>query len=96
LNLRRRYLKLTAGEWMLFIASLACIPAAIWTARSTGDAESRRVFFSLLSYVGLAVIARALVPVYGQALVVALYGTAILGFSYLLSVAWRAVRTSAR
>jgi len=42
------------------------------------------VFLSLLLYVGLGAGARALVPVYGQALVVAYWGLSILALLYLV------------
>jgi hypothetical protein len=95
LNLRPSYLRLTFFEWVVFIASLACVPAAIWIAGRAGDVDTRRTFFSLLSYVGLGVGARALIPTYGQALVVAYWGVSILALAYLLSSAGRA-RTGTR
>jgi hypothetical protein len=95
LNLRPSYLRLTFFEWAVFIASLACVPAAIWIAGRAGDVDTRRTFFSLLSYVGLGVGARALIPTYGQALVVAYWGVSILVLAYLLSSAGRA-RTGTR
>jgi hypothetical protein len=54
--------------------------------------DNRRVFFSLLAYVALGVGARALVPTYGQALVVAYWGVSILALAYLLTLAGRALR----
>jgi len=48
LNLRVRYLKLSLVEWFVFLASLACVPAAIRVAGATGDIENRSVFLALL------------------------------------------------
>ena len=95
LNLRLRYLMLTAVEWMAFFVSLACLSAAVWMTRSPRHAESRRIFLSLLSYLGLGVMARALVPVFGQALVVAFYGTVILALVFLAHASWRSWRMRA-
>jgi hypothetical protein len=36
LNLRLRYLKLTVVEWMVFLGSLVCVPAALRVASATG------------------------------------------------------------
>jgi hypothetical protein len=92
LNLRPGYLKLSFLEWCVFMASLACIPVAVLAAGRVGQLDNRRVFFSLLAYVALGVGARALVPTYGQALVVAYWGVSILALAYLLTLAGRALR----
>lgn len=92
-NLRLPYLKLGIAEWLLFAASLACLVAALRVAAVTGDPERRRVLLSLLCYMALGAGARALVPAYGQALVVAFYGTATLALVFLLDAASRGWRT---
>jgi hypothetical protein len=91
LNLRPSYLRFTFLEWAVFIASLACAPVAVWVAGRVGDVDNRRIFVSLLAYVGLGVGERALIPTYGQALVVAYWGVSILALAYLLSLAGRAL-----
>jgi hypothetical protein len=88
LNLRLAYLELGVVEWMVFLASLTFLPAALWCASAAGDVENRGVFLALSSYLALGVGARALVPTYGQALVVAYWATTILALVYLVS-AWR-------
>jgi hypothetical protein len=51
------------------------------------------MFLALLVYVGLGAGARASIPTYGQALVVAYWGTSIRAFLYLLGFTWRVLGT---
>src|SRR5262249_15045268 len=91
LNLRPSYLELSFWEWAVFIASLACAPSAVWIARRAGDVDNLRTFLSLLCYIALGVVERALIPTYGQALVVAYWGVSILALAYLVTWAGRAL-----
>jgi hypothetical protein len=93
LNLRWSYLKLTVVEWLLFLGAFACLPAAVWAAGRAGDVDTRRMFLALLVYVGLGAGVRALIPTYGQALVVAYWGTSIWAFLYVLGFTWRVLGT---
>jgi hypothetical protein len=51
------------------------------------------VFLALFCYVGLGVGARALIPTYGQALVVAYWGMSFLAVVYLGFAWWARRRT---
>jgi len=92
-NLKLPYLKLAIAEWLVFAASLASIAAALRVTAVARDTERQRIFLALLCYTALGVGARALVPAYGQALVVAYFSVSILAVVFLLDVAWRARRT---
>jgi hypothetical protein len=94
INLRLPYLKLGITDWLVFAVALVCLLGALWVVAVTRDRERRRIFLSLLGYVALGAGARALVPAYGQALVVAFFGVSILAFVFLVDAAWRSRGTA--